>query len=114
MIETSKKKPPKQKWNRAHRFQRKKSTARKVGHPVLVYGKRGRFSKYLVFTHTPEVGNEANYEKLRHNIDPLEDGKRDTWVKKIPEVVHSTSLREPDRKYRIHEDDIKTIKKYKK
>lgn len=114
MIETSKKKPPKQKWHRTHQFKRKKSTTRKVGHPVLVFGTKGADSRFLVFTHTPEVGNESNYEKLRHNIDPLEDGKRDTWVKKTPEVARSKSLRDPDRKYRIHEKDLGTIKKYKK
>ncbi len=102
----------KRKWNRAHYFRRKKSTQHKVGHPVYVYGTSGRFSKYLVFTHTPE--NEQDYEKLKHNIDPAEDGKRDTYVKKKPEVNHSDALRDPDKKYRIHDDDKDTIKKYKK
>ena len=107
----SKKKKVK-KWNRVHYFQRKKSNAHRVGHPVLVYGKRGRNSKYLVFTHTPE--DTVNYEKLKHNIDPDEDGKRDSWVKTKYEVSRSDSLREPDKKYRIHDDDKETIKRLKK
>lgn len=110
----SRKKNNKQKWNRVHSFQRKKTNRHRVGHPVLVYGKRGRYSKYLTFTHTPEVGKENNYEKLKHNIDPSEDGKRDSWVKKTPDVSLSETLRAPDRKYRIHDTDKETIKKYKK
>lgn len=110
----SKKKNSNQKWNRVHNFQRKKTNKHRVGHPVLVYGKRGRFTKYLVFTHTPESGKENDYEKLKHNIDPSEDGKRDTWVKKNYEVSTSNSLRQPDKKYRIHDSDKETIKKYKK
>lgn len=107
-------KKKKSKWNRSHNFQRKKSNAHRVGHPVLVYGKRGRFSKYLVFTHTPESGKEADYEKLKHNIDPEEDGKRDTWVKKKSEVSLTNALRPPDKKYRIHDSDKERINKYKK
>ena len=101
------------KWNRVHEFKRKKSTPNKVGHPVFVYGKRGRDSKYLVFTHTPEEGDEDNYEKLDHNIDP-EEIDRDSYVKKQFEIGHSGNLRDPDKKYRIHDDDKETIKKYKK
>ena len=109
------KKKTKAKWNRVHYFKRKKSTERKVGHPVYVYGTRGNQRKYLVFTHTPEDGNAGdNYEKLKHNIDPEEEGKRDTWVKKTYEVSRYDSLREPDKDYRIHEEDSKTIKKYRK
>lgn len=101
------------KWKRAHEFKRKKSTPNKVGHPVLVYGKSGRVSKYLVFTHKPKDGNAANYEKLDHNIDPNETGK-DSYVKKQFEVDRSDNLREPDKKYRVHNDDKDKIKKYKK
>lgn len=101
------------KWNRAHEFKRKKSTPNKVGHPVLVYGKRGRDSKYLVFTHTPKDGDESNYEKLDHNIDPNETDK-DSYVKKEYEIGRSDALRSPDKKYRIHNDDKPKIKKYKK
>ena len=103
------------KWNRAHFFQRKKSTKNKVGHPVFVYGTRGNMRKYLVFTHTPENDNEGEkYEKLKYNINPKEQGKRDSWVKKTYEVSRYDSLREPDEKYRIHDSDKDTIKKYRR
>lgn len=110
---SNKKNKQTRKWNRAHEFKRKKSTPNKVGHPVLVYGKSGRFSKYLVFTHTPKDGDEDNYEKLGHNIDPNETD-RNTYVKKQSETSRSDALREPDKKYRIHPDDKGRIKKYKK
>ena len=100
------------KWNRTHSFARKKSTSRQVGHPVYVYGKRGRYNKYLTFTHTPEKGKEENYEKLTHNIDP--DDKTDCYVKKQFGVSHENALRKPDKKYRIHDEDKERIKKYKK
>ncbi len=104
---------PSRKWNRAHEFKRKKSTPNKVGHPVFVYGKSGRDSKYLVFTHKPKDGDEENYEKLDHNIDPDETDE-DSYVKKEYEIGRSDGLREPDKEYRIHNDDKEKIKKYKK
>ena len=102
------------KWNRVHEFARKKSTPRQVGHPVYVYGKRGQQRKYLTFTHEPEKGRESDYEKLLHNIDPQEDGKRPSYLKKQYSLSHKDKLRAPDKKYRIHEDDKELIKKYKK
>ena len=95
------------KWNR---FKRKKST-NKVGHPVYMYGKRKGFYKYLTFTHTPKEPDL--FEKLKHNIDPNETDK-DTYVKKKFDVSRSDAFRKPDKKYRIHEEDRETIKKYKK
>lgn len=106
------KKKSKRKWNRVHYFRRKKSTQHKVGHPVFVYETSGRESKYLVFTHTPE--NSSDYVELKHNIDPDEDGRRLTYLKKKFEITDSSHLRDPDKKYRIHSEDSETIKKYKK
>lgn len=107
------KKNNKPKWNRAHEFKRKKSNKHRVGHPVYVYGRRGRNAKYLVFTHTPEKGKEQDYEQLKHNIDP-NDSDCKTFIKKKYEINDVRNLREPDKKYRIHDDDKATIKKYKK
>lgn len=50
---------------------------------------------------------------LKHNIDPKEDAKA-TYVKRIPDVTDQKEFRTPDKKYRIHEDDVPTIRKYKK
>lgn len=101
------------KWNRVHEFKRKQSTCREVGHPVYVYGKRGRNYKYLTFTHKPEKGKESEYEKLKHNIDPQERNKS-TYVKKKYDVSIDSKFLPPDKKYRIHNDDKQTIKLYKK
>ena len=103
----------KDKWNRSHEFKKKKSSRREVGHPVYVYGKRGRNYKYLTFTHKPEEGKENDYEKLKHNIDPNEKD-RDTYVKKKYDVSVSRKFDPPDKKYRIHGEDVPTIKRYKK
>ena len=112
MINISKKKALK-KWNRAHEFKRKTSTEHKVGHPVYVYGKRGRFFKYLTFTHSPEKGKENDYEELKHNID-FSDKENSSFVKKKYDVSINTKFRASDKKYRIHDDDKELIKKYKK
>ena len=63
-----------------------------------MYGKRGRNYKYLTFT---------------HNIDPDEVGKS-TYVKKKYGISVASSFEAPDKKYRIHEDDLPTVKRYKK
>lgn len=104
----------KRKWNKANYFARKKSTPRKVGHPVYVYGRSGRYRKYLTITHKPEKGKETDYEELKHNIDPNEDGKRPNYLKKKFGVSPDTSLHPPDKKYRIHADDKDTFERYKK
>lgn len=100
------------KWNRAHEFGRKKSTPRQVGHPVLVYGKRGNRRKYLTFTHTPEEGKEGDYEELLHNIDAKDPEA--CYVKKQYGISKEDSIEKPPKKYRIHDDDKEKIKKYKK
>ena len=109
----TKKKKSTKKWNRVHFFKRRKSTKQQVGHPVYVYGTSGRYYKYLTFTHTPESGKETDYERLLHNIDP-DDTARHSFVKKQFSVLAKDSFREPDKKYRIHEEDAPTIRKYKK
>ena len=110
-----KKKKSKRKWNRTHSFARKKSTPRQVGHPVYVYGSSGKYRKYLTFTHKPEEGKEAEYQELLHNIDPdITDPNDKSYVKKQFETSHEDRLREPDKRYRIHDDDKETIKAYKK
>lgn len=107
------KKPTPRKWNRKHEFKRQKSTNRKVGHPVYLVATSGDDSKYLVFTHKPEEGKEKDYTKLKHNIDPDEKDK-DSYVKNKPAVSKSAKLRDPDKQYRIHEDDKELIKNLKK
>ena len=104
----------KPKWNRVHEFKRKKSNKKGVGHPTLVYGKSKRSYKYLLFTHTVPEGQEENFELLKHNIDPAEDGVRPSYMKKQYEINRKDAFESPDKKYRIHDDDKETVKQYKK
>ena len=105
-------KKKKTKWNRAHFFKRKRSNKKGVGHPVYVYGTSGRTYKYLLFTHKPEEGKEAEYVKLRYNIDPGDS--EPTYLKRRYGVNPLNAFDPPDKKYRIHEEDRKTVKKYQK
>ena len=105
-------KKEKTKWNRAHFFQRKRSNKKGVGHPMYVYGTTKRDYKYLLFTHKPEDGKEAEYEKLKHNVDPRDPDP--AYLRKRYGVAHINAFQPPDKKYRIHEEDRKTVKKYQK
>ena len=103
---TKKKKTP---WKSVNKFKKRKST-KSVGHPVWVYRKRGRTFKYLTFTHKPT--NDTDFEKLRYNIDPADNSP--CYVKKQFEINHSKAFKDADKKYRIHEKDKNTVKKYQK
>ena len=108
-IVKKKKKTP---WKSTSFFKRRKSTRRKVGHPVWVYKRRGRTYKYLTFTHNPEKGKESDYEKMLYNIDP--NDKEDCYVKKKFDVSRYDAFEDPDKNYRIHEKDRARIKKHQK
>ena len=108
-----KKKTKSRKWNRRNYFQRQKSNRSRVGHPVLVYGESGRLRKYLLFTHTKPPGKEKDFEDLTHSIDPDEKDKI-SYVYKRFRVSEQSSLQAPIKKYRIHEDDLPIVRKYKK
>ena len=114
MIKIAKKKAP-TKWNRAHEFKRKKSNKNGVGHPVYIYGKNRRSYKYLLFTHKiPDGELEENFERLKHNIDPDEDGIYPSYMKKQFETNRKDAFQKSDKKYRIHPKDKNTVKKYQK
>lgn len=105
-------KKTKRKWNRTHFFKRKESDDRKVGHPVMVFGVSGKDYKYLTFTHKPIEGEEDNFAKLKYNINKNEVDK-DSYVKRRADISPSRKFRNPDVKYRIHDDDKELIKKLK-
>ncbi len=107
VIIISKQKP----WKSVNKFKKRKST-KTVGHPVWVYRKRGRSYKYLTFTHKPVEGYENDFEKLLYNIDPSD--KRPCYVKKQYEINDRDAFRDADKKYRIHDKDKNTVKKYQK
>lgn len=98
-------------WKSVNQFKRRKST-KTVGHPVWVYKRRGRVYKYLTFTHKPVEGKEQDFEKLFYNIDP--DDIEDCYVKKQFSITDRDAFEDPDKKYRIHEKDKDTVRKYQK
>ena len=57
---------------------------------------------------------EDEYEKLKHNIAPTKEGIEPTYVKKKFEVNRQNGFREPDKRYRMHTDDVPGIKRGKK
>ena len=105
-------KKQKKKWNRAHGFQWHKATKSTKGHPAYVYQRSKYKNKYLVFTHSPTTNGEENV-KLKYNIDP-EEKDRNTYVRKKSFVDDRINFEKVNKKYRIHSDDLNTIKKYKK
>ena len=96
-------------WKTVNKFKKRKST-KTVGHPVWVYRKRGRYYKYLTFTHKPT--NDEDFEELKYNIDPQDPTR--CYVKKKYDINHSNAFADADKKYRIHPKDKYTVKKYQK
>ncbi len=107
-------KETKSKWNRTHYFAREKPNNRRTGHYAFVYGQRKRNRKYLLFTHTPPEGRENEFERLQHNIDPLDASE--SYVKKRYKITRDDLLQqdEKSKRLRIHPSDQSLIKKYKK
>lgn len=98
-------------WNHTHEFQWKKPTKSKKGHPAYVFAKSGDNRKHFVFTHSPTTDGEDNI-KLKHNIDPCECG-RDTYMRPRAYISKKDSFEPSKKPYRIHDDDLHIIKKYK-
>lgn len=92
---------------------------KKGGHPALVYKSYPEKDVYLIqkFSTKPRKDREL----LKHNIDPEEDKKpkgvkRNQYLVKRPETVNYDGLTyyEKYRNYRVHPEDMKTVKKYQK
>ena len=60
----------------------------------------------------PIKGKEEQYEKLRYNIDPREHSKG-SYLKKNFAQSPERCFDEPDKHYRIHREDMATIKNKK-
>lgn len=102
----------KKKWNRDHQFRytrRSKSTDK---HPVFVFQKNRRHSRFLIFTTEPHTDGVDN-KPLLHNID--EKDSRTSYVRKGYFERESDKL-DPvtDKKFRIHKDDLPIVNLYKK
>lgn len=106
----------KQKWHRVHFFrQEKKRDAenRKIGkeHPAYIFEQSPKHYKAIIFTSHPTTDGEAN-EKMKHNVDPL-DTTRTSYGVYYRGARPFSDFRPPDKAYRIHKDDMPTVKKLK-
>ena len=82
------------------------------GHPVLIYEENVKEDTYSIqrFSTKPKKGRV----KLKHNIDPKND-KNDQWLVKKPEATgYDVKYLEKYKDFRVHPDDIDTVKKYQK
>ena len=82
------------------------------GHPVRVYYSDPTNDIYYVQRFTRKKRRDRKL--LLHNVNPLSDEKQ--WLVKKPEAVGFDEMVYESKyeKYRIHQDDEKTIKKYQK
>ena len=89
-----------------------KPTKNKKAHPAYIFGRSGRLRKHLIFTHSSTTDGKDNI-RLDHNIDPSEVGK-DSYVRPISFISHDDDFDPPDKKYRIHYEDLPKINSIKK
>lgn len=92
---------------------------KKGGHPALVYESHPEKDIYLIQKFSTKPRKDRQH--LIHNIDPEEDkkpkGKRkEQYLVKRPEAVSYDGITysKKYKNYRVHEDDIPTVKKYQK
>ena len=85
----------------------------KGGHPARVYKSNPGEDTYLIqrFSTKPRKDRKI----LKHSIDPDEtDKKKKSWLVKKPAAIgfDDMTYEEKYKKYRVHEEDMETIKKY--
>ena len=82
------------------------------GHPCMVYYCDPDNNLYYIQRFTQKYRDDR--VQLTHNIDPHSNEKQ--WVNKTPEAVGYDNMKYLDKykEYRIHEDDIETVKSLQK
>ena len=82
------------------------------GHPGRPYYCDPKNDVYFVQKFSTK--GRKDRKKLRHNIDPKEDGAQ--WLIKKPVAIGYDLMTYESKyeKYRVHEDDLPTLKKYQK
>lgn len=80
-------------------------------HPAYVFAASTNKRKFLCFTHSASTNGIANV-KLRHNVEPSDP--RDCYIVPRSMIEKDANLETMSRKFRIHSDDLETVKKYKK
>ncbi len=99
------------KWNREHKFSKRKPTKSTPGHPAYIYGKSGRQRKYLAFTHSKTTNGQKN-EKLKVNIDGSDEP---CYLRTTPLYAEIDQFEDPFKEYKLRSNyDKELIKKHKK
>lgn len=108
-------KKSKQKWNRAHSFRKLKSNRRRVGHYTYVFSTRGRYNKFLTFTHNPPKDKKDDFKELNCNINPNEKSEK-SHVKKYYDISIEDAFEPGDYNnlLRIDSSDKPIVDKYKR
>ena len=99
------------KWNRKHEFKQKKKTKSTKSHPAFIFGSRGTQRRFMIFTHSKTTDGTANV-KMKYNIDPSDPSE--IYMRPFHFIGKDTDFENPNKKYRIHKDDMSTVNKYKK
>jgi hypothetical protein len=108
------KKKNKSAWHRRHFFKRKKSSSSGVGHPAYIYAQSGQNYKYLAFTHRDKTDDIDNIP-LKFNIDPDEpDENVKSYMVPKSKIDKQSNFQDSDKRYRIHKDDMETVRRHKK
>lgn len=83
------------------------------GHPSRVYKSDAKNDTYLIQKFSTKC--RKGRERLTHNIDP-ENVRDEQWITRKPEAVGFDDLKYLGKykNYRVHPDDLKTVKKYQK
>ena len=113
-IITRKKKNSTRKWNRTHFFQNEKKPENTKGvfkeHPAYIFAQSGELYRAIIFTRHPPEDKDV-YLPLKHNI---QEGKVDkSYGMRYRGPRHMSEFQPPKEKYRIHNDDLKTVKQLK-
>ena len=115
IIITRKKKKSPRKWHRVHFFKNEKkpkgSKGEKKEHPAYIFAEADNLYKAIIFTrHPPE--DKTKYKKLKYNVDPESNEDCYGIHHKTPRPM--SDFQPPKKYYRIHNDDLSTIKSLKK
>ena len=64
----------------------------------------------MIFTHSKTTGGTKNVE-MKHNIDPSDSSK--IYMRPFYFVGKAIDFEDPNKKYRIHKEDMPLVRKYK-
>lgn len=108
----TKQKKSHKKWNRRHEWRLHNHSGKdRKKHPAYVFAASANKRKFLCFTHSASTNGKNNI-KLRHNVEPAD--LRDCYLVPRSMIDQDSNLEMTNRKFRIHPEDLETVKEYKK